>query len=145
MLLKDRAFTLIQICTKGKNGKEWTEWEAVQISLKWSLRFAGAEVNEFSSATKILFSKGNELSVEDHRQWTQTNMGSFLWTSRNTFSLWGWPNTGTGCWTGCGVFLLGESAWTWRWVNAFRWSCLSRGFGANSLQVLSNISYTVIQ
>ena len=42
---------------------------------------------------------------QDQRQWAW-NTGGSLWTSGNTFSLWGWLSTGTGCPERCVESLL---------------------------------------
>ena len=67
---------------------------------------------------------------------TDRNTGGSLWTSGNTFSLWGWLSTGTGCpgkwWSRSipkpfcqcpGQLALGGPAWAgWTWT---RWEVLS--------------------
>ena len=62
---------------------------------------------------------------------THWNTGGSLCTS-GTLSVWGWPNTGTGCpemlWS-LHPWRYSKAAWTWSWAAISGWPCLSRGVG----------------
>ena len=68
---------------------------------------------------------------------TNWNTGGSLWTSGNTFSLWGWWSTGTGCpgrlWS-LHPWRYSKAIWTWSWAMRSGHPCLSRGFGPGALQ-----------
>jgi len=52
---------------------------------------------------------------------TNWNMGGIVWTWGNTFLLWGWLSTGTGCsgeWWSLPPWTQSKSDWTWFWATA---------------------------
>lgn len=61
---------------------------------------------------------------------TNCNTACSVWTSENTFLLWGELSTGTGCpkrfWS-LHPWRYSKANWTWSWAPCSRWSCLSRG------------------
>jgi len=96
----------------------------------------------------ILWSEGRVQRRQSHtvfsdfrwrhqRQWSQTNSVGSLWISGNTFSLWGWPNTGKGCpgrWWSLHSWRYSRVVWMWSWATCSKWPYLSKDFGQDDLQ-----------
>ena len=65
------------------------------------------------------------------------NTGGSAWPSGNTFSLLGWPSTGTDCserlWS-LPSWRYSKAIWTWSWATGFRCPYLSRRVGPRDLQ-----------
>ena len=60
---------------------------------------------------------------------TSWNIGGSLWISGNTFLLWGWLSTGTGCPERFWSLLpwgYSKAIWIRSWATGSRWPCLSR-------------------
>lgn len=51
----------------------------------------------------------HEIPAPEQRQWAQTETGGSVWTSGNTFALWGWQSTGIGCPESCRICISNKN------------------------------------
>jgi len=75
--------------------------------------------------------------TEPEAMGTHWNIGGPVWTSGNTFSLWGWPSTATGCperWWSLHPWRYAKAIWTCSWAAGSTWPCLSKGVWPDALQ-----------